>query len=91
VELFGGRHPEYRIRLDATALAQLVQIIFRLQPSLLQQKLIYSLLVPRQTSDLAAFQQWRRTVSTKLIPTILRSIQERTLSDALLIVVGPRG
>ena len=90
VKLFDASNPDNRLRLEPTVLSQLLQIIFRLQASLLQQKLIYSLLVPPQLAQPDVFILWRRSTASKLIPTILRALQERVLGDTLLITVRSR-
>ena len=90
VKLFDASCPGNRLRLEPTVLSQLLQIIFRLQASLLQQKLIYSLLVPPQPAQPDVFVLWRRSTASKLIPTILKTLQERVLVDALLITVRSR-
>jgi hypothetical protein len=90
VKLFDASNPDNRLRLEPTVLSQLLQIIFRLQASLLQQKLIYSLLVPPQPAQPDLFILWRRSTASKLIPTILRALQERGLGDTLLITVRSR-
>jgi hypothetical protein len=90
MKLFDTSCPGNRLRLEPAVLSQLLQIIFRLQASLLQQKLIYSLLAPPQPAQLDIFTLWRRSIASKLILTILRSIQERALGDNLLITVRPR-
>ena len=90
VKLFDASSPDNRLRLEPAVLSQLLQIIFRLQASLLQQKLIYSLLAPPQPAQSDAFTLWRRSIASKVIPTILRLIQERVLGDNLLITVRPR-
>jgi hypothetical protein len=90
VKLFDASNPDNRLRLEPTVLSQLLQIIFRLQASLLQQKLIYSLLAPPQPAQPDLFIFWRRSTASKLIPTILRALQERVLVDALLITVRSR-
>jgi hypothetical protein len=90
VKLFDAPSPDNRLRLKPVVLSQLLQIIFRLQASLLQQKLIYSLLAPPQPAQSDIFTLWRRSIASKLILTTLRSIQERALGDNLLITVRPR-
>ncbi|OLE51936.1 MAG: hypothetical protein AUG51_20555 [Acidobacteria bacterium 13_1_20CM_3_53_8] len=90
VNLFAASRPGNRLRLDSTVLSQLVQIILHLQPSLLQEELIYSLLAPPQTTDLDTFKSWRRSTSEKLISSILGSLQEGALDETLLTAVRPR-
>ena len=90
VKLFDASSPDNRLRLEPAVLSQLLQIIFRLQASFLQQKLIYSLLAPPQPAQSDIFTLWRTSIASKLIHTILRSIQEGALGDNLLITVRPR-
>jgi hypothetical protein len=91
VKLFGASNPDNRLRLEPAVLSQLLQITFHLQASLLQEKLVYSLLVPpSQPAQLGNFALWRRAISRKLIPTILRLIQEKVWGENLLITVRLR-
>lgn len=89
VKLFDISRPCNRFRLDSSVFSQLVRIIFELQPSLLQLKLIYCLLVPPKATYLDAFKIWRSSVSEKLILTILGLLQ-RALRETLLIGVRSR-